>query len=480
MLEKDTNTPQKQKVLHKEKRKTKGEGMMYVAPNLDFLVAEMQWLSSLVNHRYDELMNNKEAQAFDAIATAPELDESPYSIYIQENNLSNLDRVILALAVASEYDQSVFKMLVALKRSKGVLGLEVGGNLDEKKGVFKPTFLTALFLLSGNNKQWLAQYTSTLFHYNTLLREQLIYVESTAHLTHEVIQLDNAYLHYFLTGEKPRLDYGKYFPAQLFTTTTTLDDIILNERIKESLTPIGNYVSSMNGDFYTEVNHKFKKGFMVMLYGPPGTGKTLLAGALANTYGIDMYRVDLSQVVSKYIGETEKNLELLFDRLEGKNCMLFFDEADALFGKRADVQDAQDRFANQEVSYLLQRIENFDGLTVLATNFENNLDDAFKRRINVMINVHRPQEAECELLWKHYLPEGFTFSSDNLLTYLTKEYRYTGANIKNVMEMLCLDLYKDQTTEVTFERLKPYLLIENIKAFGMNKSRVSDPGRYGI
>src|SRR6201991_4144918 len=156
---------------------------------------------------------------------------------------------------------------------------------------------------------------------------------------------------------------------------------------------------------------RLKKGYRALFYGPPGTGKTLTAALLGNEMNKDVYRVDLSMVVSKYIGETEKNLELLFARAEDKGWILFFDEADALFGKRTSVRDAHDKYANQEVSYLLQRIEDFNGLIILATNMKNNIDEAFVRRFNAILRFPFPEAAERKLIWEKSFPTGATFAS---------------------------------------------------------------------
>jgi SpoVK/Ycf46/Vps4 family AAA+-type ATPase len=128
-----------------------------------------------------------------------------------------------------------------------------------------------------------------------------------------------------------------------------------------------------------------KPGRGVLFRGPPGTGKTLAAMLLGKDMGLDVFRIDLSQVVSKYIGETEKNLSRVFDKAEGKNWILFFDEADALFGKRTEVKDAHDKYANQEVAYLLQRMENYEGLVILASNMRADFDEAFVRRLQHII-----------------------------------------------------------------------------------------------
>ena len=143
---------------------------------------------------------------------------------------------------------------------------------------------------------------------------------------------------------------------------------------------------------------------MALFSGPSGTGKTLAAEIVAGDLGLDLFKLDLSAVVSKYIGETEKNLEEVFDAAGAGNVVLFFDEADALFGKRSEVKDARDRYANIEVSYLLQRLEAYDGLVVLATNFERNIDDAFLRRIHARVEFPLPDEAERKAIWDANLP----------------------------------------------------------------------------
>jgi SpoVK/Ycf46/Vps4 family AAA+-type ATPase len=158
--------------------------------------------------------------------------------------------------------------------------------------------------------------------------------------------------------------------------------------------------------------------YRALFYGPSGTGKTLTATLLGKEFSREVYRVDLSQVISKYIGETEKNLEKIFVQAENKNWILLFDEADALFGKRTQTKSSNDKYANQEVSYLLQRVENFNGLIVLASNFKNNIDDAFLRRFNSIINFTKPNVEERLELWTKALPKNATIKKQR--TFLLK------------------------------------------------------------
>ena len=179
-------------------------------------------------------------------------------------------------------------------------------------------------------------------------------------------------------------------------------------------------------------------GYRALFYGPPGTGKTLAATLLGKATKQPVFRIDLSMVVSKYIGETEKNLGKLFDEAENKKWILFFDEADALFGKRTQTKGANDRYANQEVAYLLQRIEDFSGLVILATNIQSNIDDAFSRRFQAMIHFAKPTVAERILLWKQLFGESFKLSEEIDLDALASNYELTGGEMINVLRYCAL------------------------------------------
>lgn len=172
------------------------------------------------------------------------------------------------------------------------------------------------------------------------------------------------------------------------------------------------------------------RGLVALFSGPSGTGKTLTAEVIAGDLGLDLFKLDLSSVVSKYIGETEKNLEQIFDAASAGNMVLFFDEADSLFGKRSEVRDARDRYANIEVSYLLQRLETYDGLIILATNLEKNIDDAFLRRIHARVQFAVPGVAERLAIWRHNLPTGAPLD-DVDLDWLAETFELAGGVIRN-------------------------------------------------
>jgi AAA+ superfamily predicted ATPase len=175
------------------------------------------------------------------------------------------------------------------------------------------------------------------------------------------------------------------------------------------------------------------KGVIALFAGPSGTGKTMAAEILARDLGLDLYRIDLSSVVNKYIGETEKNLERLFSEAQNSDAVLFFDEADALFGKRSGVSDAHDRYANIETAYLLQRTEEYNGLVILASNLPKNMDDAFVRRVHFTVNFPAPEEPERLEIWRRTFPREAPRAADLDLEFLARRLKITGGNIRNIV-----------------------------------------------
>src|SRR5262249_52070183 len=183
---------------------------------------------------------------------------------------------------------------------------------------------------------------------------------------------------------------------------------------------------------------RVRPGHRALFHGPPGTGKTLTAALLGQSPRRDVYRVDLSLVVSKCIGETEKNLSRVFARAQRQDWILFFDEADALFGKRTETKDAHDRYANQEVAYLLQRLETFDGVVLLASNMRENLDPAFARRFESVIFFPLPRPAERLELWRRGLPARARLDASVDLPALAERYELAGGAIMNIIRQICL------------------------------------------
>lgn len=249
------------------------------------------------------------------------------------------------------------------------------------------------------------------------------------------------------------------FPAQLLETQLTWDDLILADTTREQIEELQTWLQ-YNHTLLKDWNMaaRIKPGYRALFSGPPGTGKTLTATLLGKYTSHPVYRIDLSTVVSKYIGETEKNLANLLDKAAHKNWILFFDEADAIFGKRTQVRDAHDKYANQEVSYLLQRIESHPGLVILATNQKSNIDEAFTRRFQSICEFSKPGVQQRFQLWQINLPEKLQLSSKIDLYQVAERYELTGANIINVVQYCSLEVLKDQQTE-----LSEPLLLKGIK-----------------
>lgn len=238
----------------------------------------------------------------------------------------------------------------------------------------------------------------------------------------------------WLTGQPPEpVVASSAFPARPLTTVHTLDDVVLPAAARARVDDLAARIAHRDvvvDDWGFGTHHDNAAGLIALFHGPPGTGKTMTAAAVAASAKLPAYLVDLSALVSKYIGETEKALAKVFDRAAREHCVLVFDEADAIFGTRTEVGDAHDRYANQEVSYLLSRVEQHPGVVVLTTNLVANVDPAFQRRIHVMVEFPEPGPVERERLWAAVAPERLPVAEGVDLSQLARRYPLTGAQIR--------------------------------------------------
>ena len=221
--------------------------------------------------------------------------------------------------------------------------------------------------------------------------------------------------------------------AQRIPTGFAWSDLVLPADTLEGLREIvmfARYKPFLLEDWGFAAKLPYGRGVSAILAGPPGTGKTMVAQLLAKEIGFDLYRIDLSQVVNKYIGETEKNLARIFDEAEHSHAVLFFDEADSLFAKRTSVQSSNDRYANLEVNYLLQRMETFDGVTLLATNLEQGLDEAFKRRVRFTVQFELPGQPERKALWRSMFPPQVPLAGNIDWELIANQFEMAGGYIK--------------------------------------------------
>jgi SpoVK/Ycf46/Vps4 family AAA+-type ATPase len=213
------------------------------------------------------------------------------------------------------------------------------------------------------------------------------------------------------------------------------DDIVLPDDQMRQLREIANhskYRHTVMGEWGFAKKFSLGHGVTALFAGPSGTGKTMAAEVLANELALELYKIDLSGIVSKYIGETEKNLNRIFNAANDSNAILFFDEADALFGKRSEVKDAHDRYANIEIAYLLQKMDEYSGIVILTTNLQKNMDDAFLRRLRFIINFPFPDAKYREKIWLNVFPDSTPVSPDVMFSELAKKIEISGGGIKNI------------------------------------------------
>ncbi|MDD3569875.1 MAG: AAA family ATPase [Lachnospiraceae bacterium] len=223
--------------------------------------------------------------------------------------------------------------------------------------------------------------------------------------------------------------------AQRIEPVFTWNDLVLPSSLKKGIKQSCNHIKLKN-TVYNEWNFSqrfsYGTGVNILFAGAPGTGKTMVAQVIANELEMELYRIDLSAVVSKFIGETEKNLQKVFDEAKKSSVILFFDEMDSLFGKRSETQDAHDKYANMETAYLLQKIENYNGIVLMATNYLTNIDEAFIRRIHFIFSVPFPTEENRLLLWTQSFPKEADMGNDIDFGFLAHKFEISGAIIKNI------------------------------------------------
>jgi hypothetical protein len=239
----------------------------------------------------------------------------------------------------------------------------------------------------------------------------------------------------WLLGRSRELPDGSGdFPAAPLATVHSLADVIVPSPVRDELTGLVTRIRNrrrVTVEWGFDAHHDGVSGVVALFHGPSGTGKTMAAAVVAREAGLPAFRIDLSALVSKYIGETEKNLERVFDVAERGDCVLVFDEADAVFGRRTEVHEARDRYANQEISYLLQRIERHPGVVILTTNLLGNVDDAFQRRIDVVVAFPAPTRIERRRLWRSVPPPGLPLAPALELDRLADRFDLTGAQIRD-------------------------------------------------
>ena len=431
--------------------------------------SEFDYLQQLIKYRVENYFSAGKKTALPPDIFKIKKWELPMINFIVQNRLSAEEAAVLLIALVPHvkpnlFDEAIESKMPAQDQQKApVVFAQIGGVRGNNSRFFLPTGETVLFLLAANDLEKRLEVQQLFGAEHIFWEKKMLWLEDMQNgepAMHGRLIVSPDYVDLFIHGTHKSPQFSISFPAKkiapIKTTAQqeppTFNDLVIPEELKEQIRELESWLA-YNEELMNKygMKNKLKKGYRTLFYGPPGTGKTFTAEILGNHLGKEVFKIDLSMVVSKYIGETEKNLELLFARAEDKGWILFFDEADALFGKRTNVRDAHDKYANQEVSYLLQRIEDYNGLVILASNMKNNIDDAFLRRFNSILKFPFPDPSQRALIWKKVLPKDALYRKKVLLgdsveleeveaniPEAVKKYELTGGNIINVVQYACI------------------------------------------
>ncbi|WLE95744.1 MAG: ATP-binding protein [Candidatus Electrothrix communis] len=432
------------------------------ASNAATLERECAWFEQVLDTAISLYFKQEEEPQFLRITdiSPPDLtnDRSPYAQTVQQYRLGFAERLVLILALQPHLRPHVLDIFFTNNKNFDRGFTEFGGIKGNTHSGFLPTAETAAFLLAGNDLARRFKVLPIFDREHPFFRQNILRIEQLS--SHEpffsgALVISGEYLKRFTVGGDHKPDYSIHFPAKQVETKLSWSDLVLSPEVLEEVDNIRLWLehhTTIMNDW--GLGRSLKPGFRSLFYGPPGTGKTLTASLIGQSVGADVYRIDLSMVVSKFIGETEKNLANVFDQAENKNWILFFDEADALFGKRTQTSSSNDRHANQEISYLLQRVEDFPGTVILATNLKANIDEAFARRFQSVIYFPVP-EADLRLrLWQGVLGDTCRLAEDVDLPELAEKYALAGGAILNVVRYGAIRAVRNQDGVITGRDLR--------------------------
>ncbi|HBA90029.1 MAG TPA: AAA family ATPase [Geobacter sp.] len=434
-------------------------------PDAVNLQLALDWLEGLVRGHLQVRFGKAESYRVAPLEFCSE--DSPLELLIKSHNPTLEEFAVVMMALAPHLRPGFFNRIVSEFLPEGGELPEFGGVRGGDHRAILPTGETAQFILAGDDLGKSIQLQRILGDEQWLTSERIVWL-ATVREGEPVMSgrlcIDPELVEWVSTGTVSRPRFSMEFPAEAIETEMTWDDLVLHPKTLTQIREIENWVKH-NETLLEEwgMKRKLKGGYRALFYGPPGTGKTLTATLLGKYTGKDVFRIDLSRVVSKYIGETEKNLFSLFAKAENKDWILFFDEADALFGKRTNVHDAHDRYANQEISYLLQRIEGYRGLAILATNQRDHLDEAFVRRFQAIIHFPMPRAEERHKIWLNAFPPQITICEDVDWQNIAARFELPGAGIMNVTHYCALEALADQSHFIDMKRLEAAILREYVK-----------------
>ncbi len=416
------------------------------------LLQDLNSLNQIIKKRLQTLDAGLHVDGDTSFKQSKNYSQDPYAKLVNSIGLVQEERIVLALALAPYFKPEILDVLFIKNELTNANYTQLGGKISENTSAFLPTGETAVFLCGGSNLATRISLQSLFAASQPLYRNNLVKLQTVPEgdpfLSGRIVPTEEC-LQYIITGREFKPSYNSNFPAQLLNTPLSWEDLVLPFDTLEALNELDAWLGHHQDLLLIpQISKKFKRGYRALFHGPSGTGKTLTASLLSKKYKLDIYHIDLSMMVSKYIGETEKNLKNVFDIAENKGWILFFDEADAIFGKRTSTQSSNDRYANQEISYLLQRIEDYPGLIVLASNFKTNMDKAFLRRFQSIVYFPVPGPEERWQLWQKAFSVGIQLEKDIDLKQIAKDYEFTGATISNVLRYCTLMALKHETETV--------------------------------
>jgi hypothetical protein len=418
--------------------------------------AEITWFLQVCELRFKSyFQDNQTDLLLEPHCPVPDLirSETPYAKLVRQYQMGFNERFILMLALMPHLKPHGLDLLLVHNSNLGRPFSEVGGWRGKVHGGFLPTCETAVFLLAGENLELRLSLMDLFKEQHYFSRQGILkfdhqgdgepFLGSTLTVRQDQFQ-------YLCSGEAYKPDFSSNFPAKLLETQLQWKDLILNPEVMDEIDNILTWLNDSKEILQEwDLSRKLKPGYRCLFYGPPGTGKTLTASLIGAEVKRSVYRIDLSMIVSKYIGETEKNLAHVFDQAENKQWILFFDEADALFGKRTQTSSSNDRHANQEISYLLQRVEDFPGVVILATNLKANIDAAFSRRFQSEVYFAMPDSAQRLRLWDKLFPQKENLSSDVNLKKLADQYEIAGGALLNVARFAAIRAKREKRKFIT-------------------------------
>lgn len=433
--------------------------------NLSNLYSALDNLRSIIQSRLQ--VQTQQGGEVEIKGTAYYDDDSPFAQFILQHQPSFKEYILILMALVPHVQPRFYNQLIAEHLPEGGEFPEFGGVKGIHHRGILPTGETAQFILAGDDLELRLEVQQLFSSEHWFAQQHILWLEPVPigepAMSGRLV-LEPEIAEQLTTGIVVIPRFSIDFPAENIETGMNWDDLILHPNTLRQILEIENWVIHSDTLLHTwGMKKRIKPGYRSLFYGPPGTGKTLTATLLGKKTGKDVFRIDLSRVVSKYIGETEKNLSRLFDKAENKNWILFFDEADALFGKRTDIRDAHDKYANQEVAYLLQRIEGYNGLVILASNQRGNIDDAFVRRFQSIIHFPMPRSEERYKIWCNTFPPQIEIAEDIDWQQVAARYELTGASIINVAHFCAVEVLADETCRLDLKRLEKGIMREYIK-----------------